>query len=120
MGEALHIELSWPAKELWPNGGNPHPMVLHRFKKAAKNEAGWATKIVRPFDYAPPEAPIPVHITAHPKPTGPHPDKDNTIASLKAHLDAIADVLGMNDRDFDAPTVSFADRCQRGKIIVRM
>jgi hypothetical protein len=39
---------------------------------------------------------------------------------VKAHLDGIADALGVNDRDFDAPTVEFADRCQRGKIIVRI
>lgn len=120
MREPLSIDLSWPAKELWPNGGTPHPMVLGRFKKAAKNEAGWATKIVRPFSYAPPEAPIKVHLIAHPKPTGPHPDKDNLIASLKAHLDGIAEVLGVNDRDFEAPTVTFADRCQRGRITVEI
>jgi hypothetical protein len=114
------IELGWPSKELWPNGGNPHPMVLHRFKKAAKIEAAWATKIARPIHWHPKQEPIPVHIIAHPKPTGPHPDRDNLIASLKAHFDGIAETLGVNDRDFDAPTVTFADRSQRGKIVVRV
>jgi hypothetical protein len=112
------VELAWPAKELWPNGGTPHHMVLHRFKQAARIKAQWATKIARPFDYAPPDAPIPVHITAHPKPTGPHPDADNLIAAIKAHLDGIAEVIGVNDRDFAAPTVSFGDRCQRGRVVV--
>jgi hypothetical protein len=95
-------------------------MVKARFKKAARTEAGWATKVVRPFDYAPPEAPIPIHLIAHPKPDGPLPDRDNLIASLKSHFDGIAEVIGVNDRDFAAPTVTFADRCQRGKVIVEI
>lgn len=113
----LEIELGWPAEELSPNS-RAHRMVVARFKKAARTEAGWATKIVMPPRWAPDKEPIPVHLTAHPKPTGPHPDADNLIASCKAFFDGIADVLGINDRDFAAPTVKFADRCQRGRLIV--
>jgi crossover junction endodeoxyribonuclease RusA len=116
-GGILKIELSWPAEQLSPNG-RAHHMVVARFKKAAKIEAGWATKYVRPFAWAPPEGKIPVHLIAHPKPTGPHPDADNLVASVKSHLDGIAEALGVNDRDFDAPTIEWADRCQRGKLIV--
>jgi crossover junction endodeoxyribonuclease RusA len=117
MGGGLRIDLGWPAHELSPNA-RVHPMVLHRFKKAAKNEAGWATKIALPFHWAPQGETVAVHIIAHPKPDGPHPDADNLIASCKAHLDGIAAVLGINDRMFQAPTVEWAERCQRGKLIV--
>lgn len=113
----LRIELGWPAKELSPNG-RAHRMVVARFKKAAKNEAGWATKIANPIRWAPAGETVKVHVIAHPKPDGPLPDKDNLIASIKAHLDGIAEVIGINDRDFEAPTVEFADRCKLGKMIV--
>jgi crossover junction endodeoxyribonuclease RusA len=116
-GRSLHIELGWPAEQLSPNS-RAHHMVLHRFKKAAKTEAQWATKIAMPFDWAPAGETIKVHLIAHPKPTGPHPDADNFIASCKAALDGIATALGVNDRTFEAPTVEWADRCQRGKLIV--
>ena len=115
----LRIELSWPAHELSPNA-RKHPMVVHRFKKAAKNEAGWATRIAKPLQWHPEGETIKVRIIAHPKPTGPHPDADNLVASCKAHLDGIADALGVNDRIFEAPTVEWADRCQNGKLIVEL
>lgn len=115
----LRIELSWPAPELSPNG-RAHPMVVARFKKAARNEAGWATKIARPIRWSPPEGEIPVRIIAHPKPTGPKPDADNLIASMKAAFDGIADVLEVNDRQFAAPTIEWGERCRNGLIVVEI
>jgi crossover junction endodeoxyribonuclease RusA len=114
---ALRIELSWPAAELSPNASKHH-MVVHRFKKAAKLEAGWATKIARPFDWSPPEGKIPIHLIAHPPMAWRTGDDDNLVARVKAHLDGIAEVLGVNDRVFQAPTVEWADRCDRGRLIV--
>jgi crossover junction endodeoxyribonuclease RusA len=116
-GGTLCIELGWPAPELSPNA-RVHAMVLARFKKAAKIEAGWATKIANPVRWAPQSETVAIHLIAHPKPTGPHPDSDNLIASCKAHLDGIAGALGINDRMFQAPTVEWSDRCERGKLIV--
>jgi hypothetical protein len=115
MVEPLIIELSWPAKQLSPNA-RVHHMVKHRYAKAAKLEAGWATKIVRPFDWAH-DGPLAVAITAYP-PDNRGRDADNLIASLKSHLDGIASVLGVNDRVFAAPTLKWADTTQRGMVVI--
>jgi len=109
------IELSWPAKQLSPNA-RVHHMVKHRFAKAAKIEAGWATKAARPFDWGH-DGPFAIGITAYP-PSNRNRDADNLIASLKSHLDGIADALGVNDSTFNAPTLKWADQTQHGKIVV--
>jgi crossover junction endodeoxyribonuclease RusA len=109
------IELGWPAKQLSPNA-RVHHMVKHRYAKAAKTEAGWATKMARPFDWAS-DGPLSVAITAYP-PDRHARDTDNLIASLKSHLDGIAAALEVNDRQFQAPTVKWADKTQHGKVVV--
>jgi crossover junction endodeoxyribonuclease RusA len=116
-GEPLLIELSWPAKELSPNA-RVHHMVLHRFKKAAKIEAEWATKIVRPFTWGS-DGPFDVHLRAYP-PINRNRDADNLVASVKAHLDGIAKALGVNDSTFNAPSVEWCDVTQRGKLVIRI
>ena len=120
-GGTLRIELGWPAKELSPNG-RAHYMVKSRYAKAAKTEAGWATKIALGVnrDWHPAADKISVHIIAHPKPTGPNPDADNLVASCKHFFDGIAEVLGVNDRIFEAPTVTFADKSERGSLVVEL
>lgn len=117
--KSLDIELGWPADPLWPNK-SAHRYAEARSRKAAKREAYYATRLMMPHDWAPSGDKVSVHLIAHCKPTGPHPDKDNTVAAVKSHLDGIADAIGTNDRDFEAPTVAFADRCQHGKLIVRI
>lgn len=112
----LTIELAWPAKELSPNA-RVHHMVKHRYAKAAKIEAGWATKIARPFDWAH-DGPLAIAVTASPPKNWATGDTDNLIARLKSHLDGIAEVLGVNDRQFQAPTVQWADKTERGKVVI--
>lgn len=112
----LTIELTWPAKELSPNA-RVHHMVKHRYAKAAKTEAGWATKIVRPFDWAH-DGTLAVHVTAHPPKNWNTGDADNLVSRLKFHLDGIAEVLGVNDRQFQAPTIEWADKTERGLVKV--
>lgn len=114
--EPLVIELSWPAKELSPNA-RVHHMVKHRHAKAAKTEAGWATKLVLPFNWAH-DGPLSVHVTAYPPKYWSTADADNFIARLKSHFDGIAAVLGVNDRQFQAPTIKWSDKTERGKVVV--
>jgi hypothetical protein len=71
VSEALLIEVSWPAKELSPNA-RVHPMVKHRYAKAAK----------------------------------------------KFHFDGIAEALGINDKRFESPIVKWADKTERGKVVI--
>jgi hypothetical protein len=115
--EPLVIELAWPAQQLSPNA-RVHHMVKHRYAKAAKNEAGWATKLVRPFDWAHDGDDLSVRVTAYPPKAWRTGDDDNLIARLKSHFDGIAEVLGVNDRQFKSPTVKWADRTERGKVVV--
>ena len=119
MTTPLTIQLSWPAPQLSPNR-QQHHMVLHRYKKAAKTEAWAATKsaLSTNHDWAPAGDLVKLHLIAHPKPTGPHPDADNFIASCKGFIDGIAKALDINDRDFEAPTITWADKCERGKLFV--
>lgn len=118
-GGSLTIELGWPAKELSPN--TPvHYMKRSRFKKAAKIEAGWATKLAlqNNRDWEPAAETIAVHFLAHPPKNWSTGDKDNLVARAKSHLDGIAVVLGVDDKIFDAPTVAWADKTEIGKLIV--
>lgn len=118
MNEPLLIEVSWPAKQLSPNN-KVHHMVKHRFAKAAKTEAGWATKMVRPFHWGA-DGPFDIHVTAYPPKNWNTGDNDNLIARLKHHFDGIAEVLGVNDKQFNAPTVKWADKTEHGKIVIRV
>lgn len=109
----MTIALPYPHKSLWPNGRS-HWAVKAREAKKLRKEAAWATKAanVRVCD-----SPIPLHITCHPKRTGPAPDKDNIIAAAKHAIDGIADALGINDRHFAAPTVTVSDQ-RTGQFII--
>ncbi len=118
MADGLSIELGWPAKELSPNA-RVHHMVKHRYAKAAKIEAGWATKIARPLNFGT-DGPITVSVTAHPPKNWNGGDRDNLVARLKSHFDGIAEVLGVNDRQFETPIVTWADKTERGKIVIEI
>lgn len=120
MTEALDIEVGFPAHELNPNA-RVHPMVYHRFKKAAKNEAGWATRIAMPARWAPSGEKVNVHLVCHLGKGAKQWDEDNLVAAVKAHLDGISEIIGINDRNFAAPTVEWGERTNhRSKMIVRI
>lgn len=116
MGGSLLIELGWPAKALSPNA-RVHFHVKHRYAKAAKIEAGWATKFAGVREFGGDR--FDIHIRAYP-PVNRNRDADNLIASLKSHLDGIAGALGVDDSLFNAPTLEWADITQLGKIVVKV
>jgi hypothetical protein len=97
-------------------------MKRARFKKAAKIEAGWATKLAIQSnrDWEPAAETVKVHLVAHPPKNWSTGDADNLIARCKAHLDGIAVVLGINDKHFDAPTVVWAEKGDSGKLLVEL
>lgn len=104
----MKIELPWPNKLLWPNGGHGNHYAVSAAKKRARNDAGFAAIKARqaaPFVHDGGE--IPVRLIVRAKPRGPLPDKDNCIAAIKVQLDAIAEQIGVNDRHFSAPVVVF-------------
>jgi hypothetical protein len=115
MRESLVIEIGWPAKELSPNS-RCHHMVKHRYAKAAKTEAGWATKIAKPINFGGDR--FDVHIRAYPPKNWSTADKDGFVSRLKWHLDAIAEAIGVNDRQFEAPSVEWCDKTEHGHVVI--
>lgn len=113
------VELGWPDPALWPNGSRGHHMKVHRMTKAAREEANWATRYVKPLQWTHGGGMIDLHIIAHPK-TSNTVDAQNLIAGLKAHFDGIADALGVNDKLFNAPTVEFVEPRHGGRVFVRV
>jgi crossover junction endodeoxyribonuclease RusA len=109
------IVLPYPNKALWPNG-RPHPLAKHRETKKHREWARLAT-LAALSGFRAGES-VQWSITVYPKPRGPLPDKDNTLAAMKAYQDGIADALGVNDRAFETPTLHFAERTATGGIVV--
>lgn len=94
-------------------------MAKWRASKDAKDEAHWATKSalgLAKFEY--PDERIPVHIIAHPPKAWRTGDDDNLAASAKAHFDAIAKALGVNDRRFKQTGVIWAERRDPPRMII--
>jgi hypothetical protein len=90
-------------------------------KKAAKHEAGWAANIaLGRNDFEHDGGRIPVRVTAHPPMAWRTGDDDNLIARLKAHFDAIAKALGVNDRHFDQKGVTWAERKEKPVVIIEI
>lgn len=95
---ARELVLSWPARELHPND-RPHWATKSKAAKAARAEggyialqAGWKALQLPPgrlhlwIDFDPPDR--------------RRRDGDGLLSSVKAHIDGIADELGINDSRF--------------------
>lgn len=104
----MKLDLPYPHKLLWPNGPRGNVYAVSREKKKHK---GWAhiAALAQRDKLILGDGPVPVKITVHGKATGPLPDADNVSAALKAYQDGISAALGINDRNFAAPTVAYAD-----------
>lgn len=106
----LMIELPFPDKILWPNGRGHH-MAKHRaFQKHKMWAFGAAMAELRG---AKADGPVSWSVTVHPKTRHPV-DDDNARASLKAYQDGIAQALGIDDKHFKAPALSFGEPIKGG------
>ena len=76
-------------------------------------EAGWHKVSV------PDGADIRVSLTFCPPPRGPVPDLDNALTAQKGALDALAAVLGVNDRLFKI-RMEMGERCLAGAVLVEI
>lgn len=63
-------------------------------------------------------ATISIRLTYCPPSRGGTPDDDNVIAAQKGALDALAAVLGVDDRRFRIRTPVRGERCKNGAVIV--
>lgn len=111
------VDLPFPHKALWPNG-RAHWAIKARETKKHRHWARLAALEAR-NSLITGDGLIPVHIICYPKRTGPAPDKDNISAAAKSMIDGIADALGVNDRNFAAPTVEIAEE-REGRFVIRV
>lgn len=106
------FELPFPAKILWPNGRG-HWAEKSRAFKAHKEWAYIATKAAT----GPRFSKVYWNVTVHPKTRHPI-DDDNARASLKAYQDGIALALGVDDKAFAAPVLTFGEPVKGGLVVV--
>lgn len=110
------FDLPYPEKILWPNGRGHH-MAKHR---AFQKHKWWAELAMMAagnnLDYGF-SGRIDWSVTFHPK-TRHAVDDDNARASLKAYQDGIAKALGVDDKLFNAPSVTFGEPVRGGFVRV--
>jgi crossover junction endodeoxyribonuclease RusA len=108
---AVTFGLPFPAKILWPNGRG-HWAEKARAVKSARQSA-WAAALAAGVKSLPVSDAYDIAVTVHPK-TRNAIDADNCVASLKAALDGIADALGVDDRTFNTPSITFGEPVKGG------
>jgi len=116
----IRVELAWPNKVLSPNA-RPHFMVLSNAKKAAKEEANWATRIGRGHRKIEHDgvSDIILRQIAHP-PDKRDRDRDNLDHALKAARDGIAMALGINDKHFRPTGIEWGEVVRGGKVVIEV
>lgn len=94
--EPVRIELPWPSRVLHPNA-RVHWAAKARATKLAKSEAAWWAKAAgaKPIK----ANVLSVSITFFP-PDKRRRDVDGMLASIKAYIDGIADVVGIDDSNW--------------------
>jgi crossover junction endodeoxyribonuclease RusA len=111
----VSFDLPFPAKAIWPNGRS-HWAEKARAVKSAR-QAAWAAALAAGVKSLPLGYPFAIAVTVHPK-TRNAIDRDNCVAALKSYLDGLADALGVDDRTFETPTISFGEPVKGGRMIL--
>lgn len=117
------IVLPFPAKILWPNGRGHWAAKAFAFK----NHKHWAFLSCREaypvglgFAFGKTEGGrVDWSVTMHPK-TRHVIDRDNAHASLKAYADGIAMALGVDDKLFNTPSLTFGEPIKGGKVVIEL
>lgn len=87
------ISLPWPPKGLSPNDRR-HRMAVARIKRQYRADCAWSTIAAGVRNIK--ARGLRVRVTFHP-PDRRARDTDNMLASIKAGLDGVADVVGIDD-----------------------
>ncbi len=89
------IHLAWPHKDLSPNA-RKYRLAVAPLRKKARTEAMWACKAAKMNFAHLADTGLHLRITFNP-PDRRKRDLDNLLASIKSHLDGVADVIGVDD-----------------------
>ena len=115
----MTVTLGWPSPNLSPNA-RPHWAALARAKKAARLEgfcdAMEALKFIKPSALKDVKA-VSIQVTFIP-PNAIRRDADNMLASIKAHLDGIADAIGIDDSRWTWAAPIIAKPEKPGRVVV--
>lgn len=106
------IVLPWPAACLSPNA-RVHHMARARATKAARLAAHWYARAAGVP--CAPDGRVAVTVTFHPP--SRRGDRHNMPAMIKAHIDGIADAMGVDDRMFDV-VFRFGEVRKGGAVVV--
>lgn len=109
------VELPWPPSSLSPNGSHGH---YHARRRAAGKYRGDCLILLKtqsvPRMYV--DGPIMLFLTFCP-PTRRLTDLDNLLARAKHGIDALAEVMGVNDQMFEF-TLRRGDPVKSGKVLI--
>ena len=110
------IELPFPHKALWPNGGHGHWAVKAR---EVKEQRLWAFLATKAAKVPPISGRVNLAVTIHPK-TANVIDRDNCVSALKSSFDGIAQALGVDDSAFNVPSLTFGKPVKGGKVFIEL
>lgn len=103
---ALTVTLPWPPSSLSPNA-RQHWASHARAKKAYRTACAWQAKAQGAARMVADRLSVRIEFVP---PDRRHRDTDNMVASLKAGLDGLADVLGVDDSRWQLVIEPVADR----------
>lgn len=109
----MTVTLGWPSPNLSPNA-RPHWATLSRAKKSARLEGRFAARAAGTFPAA---SSVAIQVTFIP-PNAIRRDADNMLASIKAHLDGIADAIGIDDSRWTWAAPIIAKPEKPGRVVV--
>lgn len=109
------IELPWPPKELSPNQ-RVHRMVLAKRKREYRTDCAWLAKAAGLSALGAQRLAISITFRA---PDRRGRDLDNMLASMKAGLDGLADIMGVDDSRW-ALSISRGEPVKAGAVIVEV
>lgn len=118
----MRVELPWPDPKLAPNRRNgKHWTVTHAAKIDAFGSAATLTlQAQRASGYcAPAEGPIALALTFFP-PDRRRRDLDGLLSACKAALDAVAQVLGVDDARFEPVTLRRGEPVKGGSVVLEV
>ncbi|MFH5773567.1 hypothetical protein ACHFJ0_04890 [Paracoccus sp. NGMCC 1.201697] len=113
------LVLPWAKTSELSANSRLHWRVRHGKVKAQKRTADALAREARwHMARIPADAVVKIHLTYCPPSVGGTPDDDNVISAQKGALDALATVLGVNDRQFRIQAPSRGERCKAGAVII--
>lgn len=119
MSREYLIRLPWPPAKSSPNGSQGDFHGKARAGRSYKADCGWICKAQAVQPFGPSVGGVHVEVTFHP-PTAHAYDLDNMLARCKRGLDAVAEAIGVDDRDWLSMRLERGDKVKGGAVLVRV